>query len=184
MIEYSSRPPKKNFAVKEHILYLTVDSLDCERRLSACSNARLADALFEDPRLCDNDNKEGHCFICFYAHLFLKIQRYNTMGKDVPMYVRIKRQNQTYFVMCTPGDTIGYLKEQVALATKEEYKAGQMRMILPKDNTVLEDEDKLEKHEGEITNETELHVVFQISEGEWESVYIEDTQAAIGGDAP
>lgn len=99
-------------------------------------------------------------------------------------YVRIKRQNQTYFVMCTPGDTIGYLKEQVALATKEEYKAGQMRMILPKDNTVLEDEDKLEKHEDEITNETELHVVFQISEGEWESVYIEDTQAAIGGDAP
>ena len=84
--------------------------------------------------------------------------------------------------MCTPGDTIGYLKEQVALATKEEYKAGQMRMILPKDNTVLEDEDKLEKHEDEITNETELHVVFQISEGEWESVYIEDTQAAIGGE--
>jgi hypothetical protein len=99
-------------------------------------------------------------------------------------YVRIKRQNQTYFVMCTPEDTVGYLKQQVAVATKKEYKAEQMRMILPKDNTILEDADTLQKHEDQIKNETELHVVFQISEGEWESVTIEDTQAAFGGDAP
>jgi hypothetical protein len=86
--------------------------------------------------------------------------------------------------MCTPEDTIGFLKEQVAVATKKEYKAEQMRMILPKDNSILEDSDKLEKHEDQIKNESELYVVFQISEGEWESVHIEDTQAAIGGDAP
>jgi hypothetical protein len=70
------------------------------------------------------------------------------------------------------------------MATKNEYKAEQMRMILPKDNSILEDSDKLEKHEDQIKNESELYVVFQISEGEWESVHIEDTQAAIGGDAP
>jgi hypothetical protein len=81
--------------------------------------------------------------------------------------------------MCKPDDTVGYLKQQVALANKKEWKAEQMRVILPKDNTVLEDSDKLEEHE--IKNETELHVVFQISEQEWESVSIESTQAI--GDA-
>lgn len=91
-------------------------------------------------------------------------------------YVRLKRQNQVYFVMCQPDDTVGYLKQQVALANKKEWKAEQMRVILPKGNTVLEDSDKLEEHE-EIKNETELYVVFQISEQEWESVNIESTQA-------
>lgn len=78
--------------------------------------------------------------------------------------------------MCKPDDTVGYLKQQVALANKKEWKAEQMRVILPKGNTVLEDSDKLEEHE-EIKNETELYVVFQISEQEWESVSIESTQA-------
>jgi hypothetical protein len=78
--------------------------------------------------------------------------------------------------MCQPDDTVGYLKQQVALANKKEWKAEQMRVILPKGNTVLEDSDKLEEHE-EIKNETELYVVFQISEQEWESVNIESTQA-------
>ena len=86
--------------------------------------------------------------------------------------------------MCTADDTIGYLKEQVALATKKEYKAEQMRIILPKDNSVLEDADTIKKHQDNLKNESELYVVFQISDGEWESVHIEDTQAAIGGDAP
>lgn len=72
----------------------------------------------------------------------------------------------------------------MALATKNEYKAEQMRMILPKDGAILDDSDTLEKHEEDIKNESELHVVFQISEGEWESVRIEDTQAAMGGDGP
>lgn len=77
-----------------------------------------------------------------------------------------------------------HLKQQISLAAKKEYKASQMRMILPKDNIVMEDDDKLEKHEDQIKNESELYVVFQISDQEWESVDIEDTQAAIGGDAP
>jgi hypothetical protein len=56
-----------------------------------------------------------------------------------------------------------------------------MRLIIPKDNTILDDNDKLKKHEDQIKNESELHVVFQISDGEWESVTIADTQA---GDGP
>lgn len=91
-------------------------------------------------------------------------------------YVRLKRQNQVYFVMCKPDDTVGYLKQQLVLANKKEWKAEQMRVILPKGNTVLEDSVKLEEHE-EIKNESELYVVFQISEQEWESVNIESTQA-------
>ena len=78
--------------------------------------------------------------------------------------------------MCKPDDTVGDLKQQVALANKKEWKAEQMRVILPKGNIVLEDSVKLEEHE-EIKNETELYVVFQISEQEWESVNIESTQA-------
>ena len=88
----------------------------------------------------------------------------------------MKQENQVYFVMCKPDDTVGYLKQQLVLANKKEWKAEQMRVILPKGNTVLEDSVKLEEHE-EIKNESELYVVFQISEQEWESVNIESTQA-------
>jgi hypothetical protein len=68
------------------------------------------------------------------------------------------------------------LKQQVALAAKDEWKPEQMRIILPKDNQVLEDADKILQHE-DIKNESELYVVFQISQDEWESVHIEATQA-------
>lgn len=56
-----------------------------------------------------------------------------------------------------------------------------MRLIIPKDNTILADDDKLQKHEDHIKNEAELHVVFQIADGEWEDVAIAETQA---GDRP
>jgi hypothetical protein len=56
-----------------------------------------------------------------------------------------------------------------------------MRLIVPKDNTILEDnDDKLQKYEDQIKNETELHVVFKIAEGEWENVAIADTEAGEG----
>lgn len=83
--------------------------------------------------------------------------------------------------MCQPAeDTFGFLKQQVALANKE-YKASQMRLLL--NNTILNDDDKIEKYEDEIKNESELHVVFQISDGEWEAVTIADTQGGFGGEA-
>lgn len=100
------------------------------------------------------------------------------------MYLRIKRQNQTYFVMCSEDDTVGYLKEQISLATKQETKAEHMKIIMPKDNKPLDDDsEKLSKYE-ELKSESELYVVFQISGDQWEGVHVEDTDAAMGGDAP
>ena len=85
--------------------------------------------------------------------------------------------------MCNEDDTVGYLKEQISLATKKETKAEHMRIIKPKDNLPLEDDDeKISKYE-ELKNESELYVVFQISDEEWEGVHVEDTDAAMGGDA-
>ena len=112
-----------------------------------------------------------HSAICFDVSL-LKIR-----------YLRIKRQNQTYFVTCNPDDTFGYLKEQVALANNGEYEAKQMRMILPKDSTILNDDDKISSRE-EIKSESELYVVFAISDGEFEpvQVVVEDPTAAAATD--
>mmetsp|Transcript_19359 Transcript_19359/g.39801 ORF Transcript_19359/g.39801 Transcript_19359/m.39801 type:complete len:106 (+) Transcript_19359:162-479(+) len=103
---------------------------------------------------------------------------------DGSIYLRVKRLNQTYFVMCNEDDTVGHLKEQISLATKNETKADHMRIIMPKDKKPLEDDsEKLSKFE-ELKNESELYVVFQISDDEWEGVHVEDTDAAMGGDAP
>jgi hypothetical protein len=88
-----------------------------------------------------------------------------------------------YFVKCTPDNTIGYLKEQISQATKEEVKPEHMRIIHAKSKQPLDDDDdKISKHE-DLKNESELYVVFQISDGEWETVHVEDTDAgATGGD--
>ena len=101
----------------------------------------------------------------------------------VHRYVRVKRYNQTYFVMCQPSDTFAFIKQQVALANPE-CLANHMRLILPKENIVLQDEDKVENYGDDIKNETELYVVFKISDEEWESVAIAETQAGFGGDVP
>eukprot|EP00536_Pseudo-nitzschia_multiseries_P008651 jgi/Psemu1/319443/estExt_fgenesh1_pm.C_2230001 len=103
---------------------------------------------------------------------------------DGSIYLRIKRLNQTYFIMCNEDDTVGYLKEQVSLATKRETKAEHMRIIQPKDNLPLDDDsEKISKYEG-LKNESELYVVFQISDDEWEGVHVEDTDKGMGGDVP
>lgn len=86
--------------------------------------------------------------------------------------------------MCHDDDTVGYLKEQISLATKQETKAEHMKIIMPKDNKPLDDDsEKLSKYE-ELKSESELYVVFQISGDQWEGVHVEDTDAAMGGDAP
>ena len=59
-----------------------------------------------------------------------------------------------------------------------------MKIIMPKDNKPLDDDsEKLSKYE-ELKSESELYVVFQISGDQWEGVHVEDTDAAMGGDAP
>ena len=77
--------------------------------------------------------------------------------------------------MCRPEDTVGYLKKEISLAVKNEWKPDQMRLIIPKENKVLDnDDDKLKQYEDlGIKNEAELYVVFQISENVWESVTVQ-----------
>ena len=59
-----------------------------------------------------------------------------------------------------------------------------MRIIMAKDKKLLEDDnEKLSTYE-ELKHESVLYVVFQISDDEWEGVHVEDTDAAMGGDAP
>jgi hypothetical protein len=91
---------------------------------------------------------------------------------NINRYLRIKRENQTFFVMCSPSHTIKYLKDQVALATKHEYETDQMRLLLPIDSTILNDDDKLETHQDQIKNESELYLVLKISDDEWEPVKV------------
>jgi hypothetical protein len=111
-----------------------------------------------------------------YADVFLFEQQYDR-------YLRIRRLKQTYFIKCTPDDTIGYLKEQISLATKKEVKPDHMRIIQAKDHQPLDDDgETLSKHEH-LKNGSELYVVFQISDEEWEAVYVDDTEAGMGGEA-
>ena len=86
--------------------------------------------------------------------------------------------------MCKEDDTIGYLKEQISLATKKEVKAEHMRVVNAKDNKPFEDDNEKISDYEDLKNESELYVVFQISDGEWESVHVEDTAAFAGGNAP
>ena len=87
-----------------------------------------------------------------------------------PRYLRVKRQNQTYFVACQKEDNFLFVKEQVALANKEHSK-DQIRIVLPKDGTIIEDEWTLEKViEEDTKDELELFCVFKIADNEWEPV--------------
>lgn len=81
----------------------------------------------------------------------------------------MKRQNQTYFVACQKEDNFTFVKEQVALANKEHSK-DQIRLVLPKDGTIIEDEWTLEKFAEDSKDELELFCVFKIADNEWEPV--------------
>ncbi|CAJ1932069.1 unnamed protein product [Cylindrotheca closterium] len=87
------------------------------------------------------------------------------------MYLRVKRHSQTFFITCDPGDTIRHIKEQVAIATKNELKPDDLRLLLPnkkKGAAILKDEDTLQTLE--IKSDTVLHMVSKISDNEWEPV--------------
>jgi hypothetical protein len=73
------------------------------------------------------------------------------------------------------------LKEQISLATKKEVSPEHMR-IINKDRQPLEDDtEKISSHD-DLKNESELYVVFQIADGEWETIHVVDTEPAMGGD--
>ena len=96
-------------------------------------------------------------------------------------YVRVKRQKQTFFVPCTEKSDIRSIKSSIVAALKNSDKDGDvtednMRLLLPAPkSTVLEDGKDLAQYE--IKNDEVLNVVFQISENQWEQVYVEPTDA-------
>ena len=97
-------------------------------------------------------------------------------------YVRVKRQNQTFFIPCAAEDKILTVKEKIEQALKVSEKddgvtSEHMRLLLPPPkSTVLEDDESLNHYE--IKNDMELHVVFQISENLWETVAVESMDVA------
>jgi hypothetical protein len=96
--------------------------------------------------------------------------------------MRIKRQNQTYFITCNPTDTIRSVKQQISLAAKGETPSDSMRLLLTnKDRTVLENDKTLAKYD--IKSEDQLYVVFQMSENEWEPVQVVEDPTAVSGDS-
>jgi hypothetical protein len=106
--------------------------------------------------------------------------RYNTPSpttNPTQSHVRIRRKNQSFFIMCVPSQTALYLKHQVAQCLHEHHlenapESPSQLQILTAEGTVLEDDDSLEN----LTNEQELHVCFPISDNEWEPVDIVSTE--------
>ena len=93
--------------------------------------------------------------------------------------MRVKRQNQTFFIPCAPDDKIIKIKKHITLALKASEKddgvtEDHMKLLLPAPkSTVLEDAQDLGHYE--IKNDAELNVVFQISENVWETVAVDST---------
>ena len=100
----------------------------------------------------------------------------------VTRYVRVKRQNQTFFVPCSPEDKIRVIKNNIASALEQGLSekdngvtADQMRLLLPAPKSTVLEDDKAISDYTEIENDVELHVVFQISENQWEHVAVDST---------
>jgi Ubiquitin family len=98
--------------------------------------------------------------------------------------VRVKRQNQTFFIPCSADGTISAIKENIAIALNFSDKddgvtAKHMRLLLPTTKshpTVLDDNQTLTHYD--IKNDAVLHVVFQISENTWETEAVESMEIA------
>ena len=86
-------------------------------------------------------------------------------------YVRIRRKLQTFYVFCQPDvHGVDHLKQQVATALAgfsddDPVEVDDLK-IMDTAGTDLEDLSKLE-------NEQELHVVFRISDEEYEPVQVQ-----------
>jgi hypothetical protein len=91
----------------------------------------------------------------------------------------VKRQKQTFFIPCTEKSDIRSIKSNIVAALKGSEKdegilEDNMRLLLPAPkSTVLEDGKDLTHYE--IKNDDELNVVFQISENQWEQVFVAST---------
>lgn len=103
-----------------------------------------------------------HSFTHSLTHLFILLIYIS--------YVRIRRKLQTFYVFCQPDvHGVDHLKQQVATAlagfSDDPVEMDDLK-IMDTAGTDLEDLSKLE-------NEQELHVVFRISDEEYEPVQVQ-----------
>eukprot|EP00540_Astrosyne_radiata_P002790 CAMPEP_0116852384 /NCGR_PEP_ID=MMETSP0418-20121206/17262_1 /TAXON_ID=1158023 /ORGANISM="Astrosyne radiata, Strain 13vi08-1A" /LENGTH=100 /DNA_ID=CAMNT_0004484539 /DNA_START=129 /DNA_END=431 /DNA_ORIENTATION=- len=94
-----------------------------------------------------------------------------------PIHVRIRRRNQTFYVLCHASQTAIHIKQEIALALQGHDEdppsdPSEMKLTDPTGKE-LEDEDSLQS----LSNEAELHVVFPIADDEWEPVEIVEYEA-------
>jgi len=94
-------------------------------------------------------------------------------------YIRIKRRNQTFCLLCNNTDSIQSVKEQLAMAAKQhlddaEVGADDMRLLW--NDSILHDTDTLH----ELKDDSVLHLVFKVADNEYESVDIVTTELQEG----
>ena len=94
-------------------------------------------------------------------------------------YIRIKRRNQTFCLLCNHTDSIQSVKEQLAMATKQhmdDAAVGAEDMRLLWNDSILQDSDTLR----ELKDDCVLHLVFKVADDEYESVDIVSTDLQEG----
>ena len=77
-----------------------------------------------------------------------------------------------------PDDTITTLKSSIAQAVPDtEIKQDNLKLVLPSSPSAFLEDDKELSH-YDIKNDSEVHMVYQISENQWETVSVSSAQAA------
>eukprot|EP00566_Odontella_aurita_P025498 CAMPEP_0113590852 /NCGR_PEP_ID=MMETSP0015_2-20120614/36913_1 /TAXON_ID=2838 /ORGANISM="Odontella" /LENGTH=111 /DNA_ID=CAMNT_0000497107 /DNA_START=221 /DNA_END=556 /DNA_ORIENTATION=+ /assembly_acc=CAM_ASM_000160 len=84
----------------------------------------------------------------------------SSSAADEQMYLRCKRQAQTYFVLANKTDTVYHVKERISAALSGDVSPRKMRLYLTeKSSDALPDSATMADHE--ITSDACLYVVFR-----------------------
>jgi hypothetical protein len=128
---------------------------------------------------CGELNIHAAFFLTLNSHLHLISHppfAIHRLQSTVCRYIRVKREKQTFCLLCSAEDTFGTVKEQLAAAMQqhgsENTASNSMRLLLP-DATVLDSDKTLSEHD--IKSDAVLHLVLAISDSEWEPVDIHST---------
>jgi len=95
-------------------------------------------------------------------------------------YIRVKRRNQTFCLLCNNSDSVQTVKEQLAMAAKQHLDndavvdANDMRLLY--NGSVLQDDETLQ----DFKDDSVLHVVFKVADNEYEPVDIVSTDLQEG----
>jgi hypothetical protein len=102
---------------------------------------------------------------------------------NVNRYIRVKRKNQTFCLLCAADDTFGTVKTRLASAFQQHDPDNSssnsgMRLQLPSTDPaeaaakILEDDVVVG---SELKEDAVVHLVLAVSDSEWETVDIEFT---------